>query len=112
FAGGQTAPSRSRLLLKRLRAKPLIRSRARSLEQLRRELVQVVLPVDPGVAALAFLEDRVQAQLLQQIHRLAGLVEQEILRAGAEPEHLQALLRPGVVELALILLFPVVHAAE
>src|SRR6476661_7153796 len=83
-----------------------------SLEQLRRELVEVLLPVDPRVAALALLEDRVQPHLLQQVDRLAGLVEQEVLRAGTEPEQLQSLLGVGVVELALELLFPVDHVAE
>lgn len=55
-------------------------------EQLRGELVQVLLPVDPGVAAGRLLERRLVAELLEQGDRVLRPTQEEVLLAGGEPE--------------------------
>ena len=52
-----------------------------STEQLGRELVEVVAPVDPGVAAAADVQLVFDAVLLQRLGQALGAVEQAILVA-------------------------------
>src|SRR5947209_6404719 len=65
------------------------------LEQLRRELVEIVPPVDPGVRAGALFEACVEAVLLQKFHRGLAVGDETVVGAGAEPDQLQSLLQAG-----------------
>src|SRR3954463_12845814 len=56
------------------------------LGQLRGELGQVGAPVDPGMPAGALFEHRLEAVLLEKIHRRLGGGDQPVVFAGAEPE--------------------------
>src|SRR5262249_25118372 len=76
------------------------------LEKLRCELVQIVAPIDPRMAAIAFARDRREAALLEQFHRAAAGAEQEVILADAHPEQPQSLFQVGVVELGLLSLNP------
>src|SRR5687767_8123137 len=70
----------------------------RSLEQQRRELRQVVAPVQPGMAALALDVLRREAMPLEQFDRGSRRLDQEIVLASAQPEQLEPLLGSRVVE--------------
>ena len=78
----------------------------RGLEQLRRELIEVVAPVRPGVPTRALLERRGEAVPLEQLHGALGRRQQEIVGAGGEPEQLQTFFRRRVVERRLVPLLP------
>src|SRR5262249_50086082 len=76
------------------------------LEEHRRELRQVVAPVEPGVAAVGLLVGHVELVLLEHVDgRLRGL-DQEVLLAAPEPDELQAVLERCVVERGLVRVFP------
>src|SRR5699024_2239922 len=64
----------------------------------RRELDQVIAPVEPGVAARRLLEDGREAVLLEQLHRRPRRRDQAVILARREPEDLDALLQRRVVE--------------
>src|SRR5688500_16393795 len=81
--------------------------RWRLLKQLRDELVKVVTPVDPRVAAGRFLIHRREAVLLEQLDSPDRRLEQEIIFAGGEPEQLQSLFQPRIVQSGPMLLFPI-----
>src|ERR1039458_1989413 len=53
------------------------------LEQLRRELNQVVPPVEPTVRSGAFLEYRLEAVLLEHVDGAARVRDQAVIDAGA-----------------------------
>src|SRR5205823_6267036 len=59
-----------------------------SSEQLRRELVQVVSPVDPGVAAAAEMELVLDPLLLQQRRQILRSGQEEVLVTDADREQL------------------------
>src|SRR5262245_26683238 len=81
-----------------------------SAEELRGELVQILLPVDPGVTAGRFLVLRLELVLGEQGDRVLRTPEQEVLLPGGEPEHPQpALRRHGGRHLLLVLLLPLAH---
>ena len=69
------------------------------LEQQRGELREVVTPVDPRVAAGAFLEDRREAVLLQHLDGVPGVRHQAVGHARAQPDELRAFLERRVVEI-------------
>src|SRR5882757_8116601 len=56
------------------------------LEQLRREFVEVIAPVDPGMGARSLIEYGIEIVLLQHGHRAARGFNQEIVLARREPE--------------------------
>src|SRR5262245_24337771 len=76
----------------------LLRRLARRLEQLRRELREVVAPVQPRVPAFALEEHRREAVFLEEVHRVRRRRDQPVFLAGAEPEEAQAAPGGGVVE--------------
>src|SRR5262245_28256957 len=80
--------------------------RSLRLEELRRELVQVVSPVDPRMAAFSFSGYRRESVLLEQVHGAAAAVKQEVIFADADPEKLQPFFQIGVIELGLMLFEP------
>src|SRR5262249_28175639 len=82
------------------------------LEQLGCELVEVLLPVDPGVAAGSLLEGRSETVLFEQLDGLTGPGQQEVLLAGGEPQELQPLPGVGFVEPLRVVLLPVLGLAE
>src|SRR5215467_4075083 len=55
------------------------------LKQLRREFVQIVAPVDPGVASRALLENSLEVVLPQQFYSRSGRADEAIIRSSAEP---------------------------
>ena len=61
------------------------------LEQQRRELRQVVAPVEPGVAALGLPGGHVELVLPEHVDGRLGGLDEEVLLAAAEPDELQAL---------------------
>src|SRR6185295_12968571 len=71
----------------------------RSLEQLRRELREILAPVDPGMTACRFLVVDVEAVLLQHRDGRLRRIEQEVVLAGREPDETEVVLRGGIVEL-------------
>src|SRR3954451_7777363 len=75
----------------------------RSAEELRGELVQVLLPVDPGVAAGRLLVLRFEGQLLEQVDCALRAVQDEVVLAGGEPEHLHVPGRGGRQRLGVLL---------
>ncbi len=58
----------------------------RLLEQLRRKLVQIIAPIEPGARTLALLEYRVEAVLLQDIDGGSRARDQAVVDAGAQPD--------------------------
>src|SRR5688500_6560559 len=79
-------------------AAPEKRGPRQPLKQQRRELRQAVAPVQPGVAALALDVLRREAMALEQFDRRSRCLDQEIVLASAQPEHLEPLLGSRVVE--------------
>src|SRR5258706_6693198 len=77
-----------------------------SSKKLRGEFVEVIAPVNPGVAACALLVDGIETVALEQVHRLARARHQKIGGAGSEPEQLLRLLPLSVIQFSLVLLFP------
>src|SRR6266851_5373011 len=77
-----------------------------SLEQLRRELIEVVAPVDPGVGAGRFDEHGIETMPLQHGHGAAGSFNHEVVLARGEPQELETFLQFGVVERILVSFLP------
>src|SRR5262249_47723371 len=67
------------------------RSGTGSMEQLRRELIEIVAPVDPGVAAAADVHLVLDAVLVQQLGEGLGALDEEVLVADADREQLDVL---------------------
>src|SRR4051794_18084681 len=87
--------------------------RNRSLpEQLRGELVQVLLPVGPDMPAARLLELRVVPELLQQGDRLLRPVKQEVVLAGGEPQNLQPVFSLFGRQSVLVRFLPLVPSGE
>src|SRR5712692_3351874 len=76
------------------------------LEQLRRELIEGVAPVDPGVSAGRFVEDGVETMPLQHGHGAARGFNQEVVLARGEPQELKTFLQLGVLQRILVSLLP------
>ena len=76
-----------------------------SLEQLRRELVEVIAPVNPSVRSRTFQELCVEPVLLEHVHRGTRCRDQTIVRAGREPDQFQAFLEFRIVQGGFVLLF-------
>src|SRR5262249_36201238 len=76
------------------------------LKELRRELAQVVAPIDPRMAAFTLPRDRREAMLLEKLNRALAGGEQEIVFADADPQQPQPFFQIGIVELGLMLLAP------
>src|SRR6266852_1646639 len=76
------------------------------LEQLRREFIEVVAPVDPGVSAGRFDEDGIETMPLQHGHGAARGFNQEVVLARREPQELKTFLQFRVVQRILVSLLP------
>src|SRR5260370_37493231 len=77
-----------------------------SLEHLRREFIEVVAPVDPGVSAGRFDEDGIETMPFQHGHGAARGFNQEVVLARGEPKELNTFLEFGVVQRLLLSLLP------
>src|SRR5687768_13790999 len=87
---------------------PMNDEQDRLLEQLRSEDIQVIAPVNPGMAAGAFFIHDVEAVLLEHLNSRSSCFNQEVILACAEPEELQTFLESSVVERREISILPAV----
>jgi len=76
------------------------------MEQLRREFVQIIAPINPRMRTGGFEENGVEPVFLEHFNRGPRGVDQKIVFAGAEPKKLQPFLQVGVVQNGLVLFLP------
>jgi hypothetical protein len=67
-------------------------------EQHRRELVQIIPPVDPSVPTGAFAVHDVETVSFQHVDGGVGGFDEEVFLAAAEPDEVEAILEGGVVD--------------
>ena len=72
----------------------------------RRKLGEIIPPVDPGVAARAFLGNDLELVLLEHGGGGIGGLEQEVFLAAAEPDQMQAFFESGVVQSRPVAVYP------
>jgi len=78
------------------------------LEQLRREDVEVVAPVDPCVPAGALLKDHIETMLLEHVDRSSRCRDKTIVFPGTEPHQFEALLERRIIKRCKIAVFPTI----
>ena len=78
------------------------------LEQLRREDVEVVAPVDPRVPTGALLKDHIETMLLEHVDRSSRRRDKTIVFPGAEPHQLEALLEHRIIKRCKIAVLPTI----
>ena len=76
------------------------------LKKQRREFLEIIPPVDPGMAAGGFFLDHVERMSLEHARGFLGRFQQKIFLAASEPNQSRAGFEVGLIEGGLVVIFP------